>query len=87
MRGSGLVAGAFVLGVISACYRPGEVGGQAVRGLLAGESERHPLALNGRHPIRPRTPPRTRSDGRARVVIEGVDPEIDAGKFPAKAVA
>ncbi|HZD04812.1 MAG TPA: alpha-1,4-glucan--maltose-1-phosphate maltosyltransferase, partial [Longimicrobiales bacterium] len=29
----------------------------------------------------------TDTDGRRRVVIEGVDPEIDGGRFPAKAVA
>ena len=36
---------------------------------------------------RARVPQPDRTEGRARVVIEGVDPEIDAGKFPAKAVA
>jgi starch synthase (maltosyl-transferring) len=36
---------------------------------------------------RTRDPLTHRTEGRARVVIEGVDPEIDAGKFPAKAVA
>src|SRR5687767_10747475 len=36
---------------------------------------------------RVRDPQPDRTEGRARVVIEGVDPEIDAGKFPAKAVA